>query len=399
MDNINFDSEPINFDELNAISVLISAIMYGIIEAIQRCERNKEQPFCVQKGGNTLPQQKQTQDDDDDEDQSNTVIPEQVLEDISNSDAMKSFNNLTSNVNDKLTNIVNNVSNDMLDSFEENVIGDLGEKQVRQTVLDRMQDSTAIINKLTRDPAIQDALKDLSRELAVLSFQMLDMTKPIIERLIDKQVQMFALIGRKSMEGISELLWGLGTAALAEIPILGGGIDVTIAAIRGYNSALIALAPAVQFSSEAFFTAIGTAMQTVQFLRNEQDKIEVTSDKLHSAIRSSTSGVSNTLQSGMQNTVGRASDAMNTGMQNTVGRASDAMNTGMQNTVGKATDAMNTGMQNTVGRASDAMNDNIRLQKGGAIRRKKIKQLTKRLNNAINQFHKRCRVVKTRKLR
>jgi hypothetical protein len=91
-------------------------------------------------------------------------------------------------------------------------------------------------------------------------------------------------IGTKSGRGIMNTSLNILEALVGEIPIAGGIIALIIAFMRGFNAAMLAAAPGVQFSTETFMRAFNTALQMAQVFNTQQNNLLQKTQQVKTAV-------------------------------------------------------------------------------------------------------------------
>jgi hypothetical protein len=257
------------YDILYALSIITSIIFVGVSDAVKKCEMFHGPPLCIQKGGENIP-----------------VTSEQ--QGAINSTWLTTFTHLASTINDKLHNVFENVSINALDKIEHYALGDLGTKQFDKGILDQLQNRTMILGKMTRDPEVQKALKDMVEQLSILGIQMLDTMKPAIDRMTDKAIDTLNRTATKGTEGIMNTGMNTIASVISLIPIYGGVISLISAFLRGFNSAMLTAAPGIEFSTEAFFTAFNTSIKMLQDFLKVQPRLMQEANAVRAAIQNFT---------------------------------------------------------------------------------------------------------------
>ena len=268
------------YDIIYALSIITSVILAGVSEAAIKCEKFKGPPLCIQQGGATRqgsvqrqgqgPAQGQRQGPAQGQQQQQG--PGQMQPEI-NSIWLNSFMNLVGVINDKLNNIFENVSINAINTVEKYTIGDLGTKQLDKKLLEELQIKSMILGKMTRDPEVQKAMKDMAEELSIISIQMLDTMKPAIDRLTDRAIDTLNRTTSKGSKAIMNTGMNIIEALLGEIPVAGGIIALVMAFMRGFNMAMLTAAPGVELSTDEFFTALHTSIKMAQDFVQSQKKI------------------------------------------------------------------------------------------------------------------------------
>lgn len=277
---------------LYAFSILTSVILAGVSEAVLKCSNNPGPPLCglKQTGGSVKPAPVL----------STVAVPAPLpgaklapvplsapvpWQDLINSEWLNTFMKLANVINDKLHNVVENVAMNAIDKVETYALGDLGTKQFGQSVLEHLQNKTLILEQMTRDPAVQKTIKDMAEELSILGIQVLDTAKPAIDKIMAKSLDTIKKSAATGAKGLFDA--GLNTivSTISLIPVYGGIIALVIAFLRGFNSAMLTAAPGIEFSTEAFFTALFTGIKLLQTFLKIQPKITQQADAIRMAVQ------------------------------------------------------------------------------------------------------------------
>jgi hypothetical protein len=137
-----------------------------------------------------------------------------------------------------------NLANKIMPIFEKVIFGpDGGNLQDAKMNLDK---KLKLLEDMTNDPAMQEALKKLAESYAVLGVQTIDAVRPSIDMVTDEAWNTLSEVSSRSATGAINTGLNFTEAALGEIPVMGGIIALIMAFMRGMNSAMLAAAPAIQ---------------------------------------------------------------------------------------------------------------------------------------------------------
>tara|TARA_R110002072_G_scaffold23277_5_gene80694 strand:- start:354 stop:1358 length:1005 start_codon:yes stop_codon:yes gene_type:complete len=137
-----------------------------------------------------------------------------------------------------------NLANKIMPVFEKVIFGPGGGNlQDAKMNLDK---KLKLLEDMTNDPAMQEALKKLAESYAVLGVQTLDAVRPSIDMVTDETWNTLSEVSSRSAVGAINTGLNFTEAALGEIPVMGGVIALIMAFMRGMNSAMLAAAPAIQ---------------------------------------------------------------------------------------------------------------------------------------------------------
>ena len=109
-----------------------------------------------------------------------------------------------------------------------------------------LNEKVKLLEKIISDPEIQEALRKLAGAYATMGVQTINAIKPSIDMVTEETWETLSQVASKSAVGAINTGLNFTEAALGEIPILGGGIALVLAFMRGMNAALLAVAPAVE---------------------------------------------------------------------------------------------------------------------------------------------------------
>lgn len=273
----NLASDHYNLDGLYELSIISSIILAGFAEATNKCDKYKNNnPLCIppeeviyhnnkkMRGGGDV----QTLDEVNKrilEGDSLTIKPTET----NNAAMLGKFINLVQTISGKLFDIVEKTSKTLL-----GIENAMNNPNIEQDVTNFFDQNKELIKQMTRDPAVQAALREWVEEVGILNIQLIDMAKPTVDLLINKAIDTIDDAATKFTRGIMSTSLNIFGAFLGEIPVAGGILDLIIAFMRGFNSAMHATAPVVEFSTEAFFRAIRTVFTTLAILKNKKEDIQ-----------------------------------------------------------------------------------------------------------------------------
>ena len=299
--------------------------------------------------------------------------------------------------------------------LEEAVFGDLANKpwpEVAPRILKLINDKKDFLDKMSRDPTVQQALKEWAEAYATVGIQTTEAIKPSLNLLIDEALSTLTQAGSRFSRGIINTTLDLTEAAVGEIPVAGGIIDVVLALIRGGNRALVSIAPLLQFGTETFGTVVGTANKVMTIAEKGKREIEDATQKIQTLtdkFKNIESLGANTLenianigqtvaQTALTNVAEKAvSNVAQTALTNVAQKAltnvaqkavSNVAQKALTNVAQKAVNNMAQKAQtavNNVALAQTALN-NITQTGGRKHIKNKIKKMTKRIRNALNIF-------------
>jgi len=200
---------------LSGVFKTLTSIFGGSSEGISRCIDNPGPPICV------VPQ-KETK-----------AVPQTGGQVESHS-----------SLGDSAQLLFYDLVNKMMAVFEKVVLGP-GGSNLQDTKVN-LDNKLKLLEDMTNDPEMQEALRKLAESYAVLGVQTIDAVRPSIDIVTDEAWDTISEVSSRSAVGAINTGLNFTEAALGEIPVMGGVIALVMAFMRGMNSAMLAAAPAVQ---------------------------------------------------------------------------------------------------------------------------------------------------------
>jgi hypothetical protein len=151
---------------------------------------------------------------------------------------------------------VEQVSNGMkqiisvLDTLLPNLLKDVDIKnknwtQVSSQIVRNIDDNVIFLSQAVKDPEIRRAMQRAIRIYGKVFKEVHRLDEPLIQEMTDKIWETIQTIGEKSARNTTNALIQSGMAVIAEIPGLGGAVDLVIAFGKWYNTASGIIAPSI----------------------------------------------------------------------------------------------------------------------------------------------------------
>ena len=109
-----------------------------------------------------------------------------------------------------------------------------------------MKKDIEFLEKIANDEEIKNAIREWVEAYASYGIDVLGVTKPTIDTLLDEIWGSINGVMKKASVGAINTGLNVSTGMISAIPIIGGPIAIIIAFLRGINTALLSLAPAVE---------------------------------------------------------------------------------------------------------------------------------------------------------
>jgi DNA-binding ferritin-like protein len=151
---------------------------------------------------------------------------------------------------------VEQVSNGMkqlisvLDTLLPNLLKDVDIKnknwtQVSSQIVRNIDDKVIFLSQAVKDPEIRRAMQRAIRIYGKVFKEVHRLDEPLIQEMTDKIWETIQTIGEKSARNTTNALIQSGMAVIAEIPGIGGAVDLVIAFGKWYNTASGIIAPSI----------------------------------------------------------------------------------------------------------------------------------------------------------
>lgn len=242
---------------VQAISRILSSLLLGVADASKKCI---DYPSCI-KG-------------------------QQMMGGFGITDAGTIGANIIENIERGLITtikIIGIFSDSIAPVIEEAVFGDLADKpwsEVAPKITRIINEKKDYLDKMSRDPEIQKALKEWAEAYATIGIQTTEAIRPSLDMMIDEALDALSKAGSRAATGVINTGMNITEAAIGEIPVAGGIISLIIALVRGVNQAFVAAAPVVQFGTEAIGTGYKTTKKVMNIVEEGKRKLDETTQKL-----------------------------------------------------------------------------------------------------------------------
>lgn len=123
----------------------------------------------------------------------------------------------------------------IIDSMTENVL-DKPMGELVQSSKERLITVATLIQRIAQDEEARAALRTFAEALTATGIELLEDLKPSIEKLTEKALELANKVGKQSAKGLTQTALQTAQAAIAEIPGLGGVIDLFLAMGVGANN-------------------------------------------------------------------------------------------------------------------------------------------------------------------
>lgn len=132
------------------------------------------------------------------------------------------------------------------------------------------------VSILAKDPLIQHYVLEASKEVASLTLETLEQLEDPLNKMVERIFIMIGEIGDKALSGSLRTALGIVQAAIAEVPVIGGLIDLATAAGIAFNSSADVIESTVSNALESVKLVNEIVSPTIKKAQNITEKIQQT---------------------------------------------------------------------------------------------------------------------------
>lgn len=189
----------------------------------------------------------------------------------------------------RINNVVNsffkafvNLADNFIPVFSQAAFGNLADVPY-QEIAPELQKNKQLIEFIMNDPITKQAFKELIKTYIDFLIELYKLNEAEINQLQDTFWEGINEFARRSGTGLSNSALNFIETALAEIPVVGGIIDLVISIMRGFNHFMLASSPIIEQSLKGAATAQKMRNDVNEFFSNNSEKLQQSMDKFNMA--------------------------------------------------------------------------------------------------------------------
>lgn len=162
------------------------------------------------------------------------------------------------------------------------VFGDLASRpwdDVAPELKSEIDKNKQFVKNILRDPEIRKAFIEIIDVYAELLIEVLDISAPMMEEIVDDFWDTMNKVGEKSMSGLVNTGINMTTAAVSEIPVVGGVIDLVIAITKAFNYYIAATKPLIINTGKVYAKTKRSYDSAVKTVDDYTEKIQDVQDR------------------------------------------------------------------------------------------------------------------------
>lgn len=125
----------------------------------------------------------------------------------------------------------------------------------------------AYLRAISNDPEQLKAISEISESIGIMGIEFIDSIKPAVDKIVEKLNETSQKVASQAASGAMKTFIAISSSLIAEIPGLGGIIDLVISLAIGFNSIMRVVRTFVTSNSEVFeygADALNNSLQTVK---------------------------------------------------------------------------------------------------------------------------------------
>jgi len=205
-------------------------------------------------------------------------------------------------------------------------------KKIAPNIAAELNKNTIFINNIAKDPIVRAALIEYINSLGIVVETVAELAKPVIDEAVNDAWEAIDEAGERSVIGATNTGLNLFKAAVAEIPIVGGIIDLGLAGAQAFNYTTAAARPLIisgtknlALVSQAASNASGEISDLTNNMESAKNKLTNALDQvknkpreMSSIVKSSKNNASEQFKKTRKKTFNNVETSINKSRNNTI---------------------------------------------------------------------------------
>lgn len=167
------------------------------------------------------------------------------------------------------------------------LLGNMAERpwsEVSAEITDIIKKDAVLIRNILSDPDIRRALEDMIDVYSNLLAEVIQISLPAMKEIVEDFWDTIDKMAKKSVVGAVNTGMNVAEAAIAEIPVVGGVIELMLAFARGFNYFVAAQAPLIRNSGKFIGKIKQTGEEAIAIKDKYQQKLNRTTQDFQKLI-------------------------------------------------------------------------------------------------------------------
>lgn len=175
-----------------------------------------------------------------------------------------------------------------LDQVSDAMFGDMAEKpfsEVAPQLTEELQENAEFIKNVASDPKVIAALNESGEAVGDAVNTALVIAKPVVDKAVKDTLEALDESGEKATVGVVNTGLNIFKAAVAEIPVVGGLVDLGFAGAQAFNYAAAAARPLIVSGAETLASTVKAVSDARTDISETKNKLQSATSELTDAIR------------------------------------------------------------------------------------------------------------------
>jgi hypothetical protein len=193
-------------------------------------------------------------------------------------------------VSERINNVVNSfikafvhLADSFIPVFSQAALGNLADIPY-EDIAPELEKNKQLIKYILDDPVTKKAFQELIKTYVEFLIELYKLNEDEINKLLDTFWEGINEFARRSGTGLSNSALNFIETALAEIPVVGGLIDLAISIMRGFNHFMLATSPVIENSLKGAATAKKMRDDVNSFYNDNVSKLENSLNNLNDVL-------------------------------------------------------------------------------------------------------------------
>jgi len=170
-------------------------------------------------------------------------------------------------------------------------------KEITSNTNERVLAFAVYLRAITENPEQMEAIREISEAVGMMGIEFIDSIRPAVDKMIEKLSETSQQVASQAAGGAMKTFVAISSSLIAEIPALGGMVDLVIALAIGFNSFMRVVRTFVENNSELAVFGAEALNKSIQAVKN-------TSGRLTGSVNKFIQGAqSQTLESGTKQSI------------------------------------------------------------------------------------------------
>lgn len=131
----------------------------------------------------------------------------------------------------------------------------------------------AYLRAIADNPEQMEAIREISEAVGIMGIEFIDSLRPAVDKMVDKMNEASKQVASKAAGGAMKTFIAVSSSLIAEIPALGGMVDLVISLAIGFNSVMSVVRTFVENNSELAIFGAEALNKSIQTVKNTSGRL------------------------------------------------------------------------------------------------------------------------------